>query len=1535
MKHIIALTVITFGLVQADVVKTICFNSQDFCFSKQNLFNITYDLVRINGGVVIANHGKPALPAVPVHFIIPRNEEIVDVEAEVVSAETLPGTYFIFPNQKIHSFEESASTVEPNPAIYNSNNAFPAKISSLVSNGNLAGYNIVSFLLYPLKYLPSQRKLILNRRIAIRFRTQATSRQGIKSIRRSEKAQEYLSALVSKLIANPEDIVSCKPRLKQTPADENYSPTLIPSPEGSPVELLIITSPSLEFSFQRLADWKTRCGIMSTVRTTDFIYANYSGCDMAEQVRNFLKDAYANWGTVWVLLAGDIDLVPFRLAFEPSSHPTWTTMACDYYFSDLDGTWNHNGNSLFGEISDSCDMYPDLFVGRAPVNNQAEADAFVSKIISYERALAPDYQLKILMLATWIDRYTNCAIGKHDYIAVPFIPKRFQITELYQKGYGVAEGINRTLSLAALNSGFGIINQVDHTGIYNIGVGTSFGEILFRPDFDRLANGPRTGLMFSCGCNTAAFNLDCIGEHFINNPNGGGIGFIGSSRAAFLASGSPGLSPIEIYDQNFFEAVFKKNITSLGACLDLAKAKLSHLTPFISYYRYTHFALNLLGDPSLQIWLDQPKRLTVAYPETIPLAQVQYAVTVTESAGPGTRPVQGSRVVLWKRGEFYLSELTNGQGEVTFTLSAEKIGPFDITVTKQNYVPFEGQAVVTYANGPRLCYYQRTIDDDSIPPSQGNNNRIADAGETIELALTLKNNGDQTATSVLVSLANFSQFITISNGTLTFPDIPPAETRSSNQKAVVRVNPAAPCFSTVFRLESSFSDTFCLGICSPLLKYGGHIINDQPPGGNGNGVVEPCETVSLYPRIRNLGEGIANGVKARLEAIDPTIIIDSSGGELDIGDILPKTEFISSKAFRFYTTVEYLPEDEVRLIVNDSYNRSTVSVIRFRTISTPAGIIASPGQSNVGLKWDSVPGALGYNIYRKNSLPDSFFKVNSMNPVTSSIYEDRTGINPYSSYWYKISAIDSFMNESMKSTEVIVHTNPLYLAGWPVLTANENAFNPSSGLVIDLDGDGDRELVLGAGTRLFAWHANGTLVSGWPVETGSMITSSPAAADFNHDGKFEIICGSGSYVYILRYDGSTILRLTTDGTVSGAPAVYDLNRDLEFEIVVLTRNNKIYAWRSDGTICPGFPCVLPGYPGYTSPAIGDLDRDNYMEIVCGFVKQWEPALGGMIAYNHDGTVVPGWEQCETNGVIYLSSPLIGDIDQDTSLEVVMGFVSSPAGNQIIAYEADGSVVNGFPLRLDEGVTGLSLINLDQGGGLEIAAGTTGGFLVCDNTGRILFRKRFDGGVYSEPVSADIDGDRRFELVASSFGSYLYGFDAGFNTLAHFPIRLKDGTFSSPMICDIDQDGKIDIGCTFLDAHCYFWKLEGAYDERFIEWPYNRHDIYRTGNYHIRSSPVKIEDEVIEQNNLVTEGVLACVTNPAFHKAELSFLLTKKTSVRIEIYDLAGRRLFYNQETRLPGQHKIVLDGQSLSSGIYFCRFMMSGKNQIAKFVFIK
>src|SRR5688572_8103409 len=215
-----------------------------------------------------------------------------------------------------------------------------------------------------------------------------------------------------------------------------YQPTFRPTTDGSAVEYVIVTSEALESEFQDLADWKTRKGVQAAVRTVEWIDQTYpNGADRAERIRFFLRDAYQNWGTLFVLLGGDTDIVPPRYAI--TTLEGGEAIPADYYYACLNGNWNDDGDARFGEGAtfapgDSCDFFFEVTVGRAPVSTLSQAATFVDKLFLYEQSapMLARYPASVLVLAERLFAGTHGAdIAEQALSQVPNWMRKVRIYE--------------------------------------------------------------------------------------------------------------------------------------------------------------------------------------------------------------------------------------------------------------------------------------------------------------------------------------------------------------------------------------------------------------------------------------------------------------------------------------------------------------------------------------------------------------------------------------------------------------------------------------------------------------------------------------------------------------------------------------------------------------------------------------------------------------------------------------------------------------------------------------------------------------------------------------------------------------------------------------------------------------------------------------------------------------------------------------------------------------------------------------------------
>ncbi|CAN5603004.1 hypothetical protein BH10CHL1_BH10CHL1_24600 [soil metagenome] len=234
-------------------------------------------------------------------------------------------------------------------------------------------------------------------------------------------------------------------------------------------------------------------------------------------------------------------------------------------------------------------------------------------------------------------------------------------------------------------------------------------------------------------------------------------------------------------------------------------------------------------------------------------------------------------------------------------------------------------------------------------------------------------------------------------------------------------------------------------------------------------------------------------------------------------------------------------------------------------------------------------------------------------------------------------------------------------AGWPRYAFDElggSGDHPdgtpdgflSTPAIGDIDGDGQKEIVIGGmDRRMHAWHADGSYVLGWPIDRTKNLfrdtISSPALADLDNDGKAEIIIGTNNFrgcanpylFYVLNGDGTFYpgWPVETTDNIASSPAVGDLDGDGFLDIVVGTGNydesgcgqaadgNKVYAWDRNGQPLPGWPRPTAGNME-TAPAIGDIDGDNKLDVVIACHDYNNRACNTLYGWHGDGSALDGW-----------------------------------------------------------------------------------------------------------------------------------------------------------------------------------------------------------------------------------------------------------------------------------------------------------------------
>ena len=336
------------------------------------------------------------------------------------------------------------------------------------------------------------------------------------------------------------------------------------------------------------------------------------------------------------------------------------------------------------------------------------------------------------------------------------------------------------------------------------------------------------------------------------------------------------------------------------------------------------------------------------------------------------------------------------------------------------------KAFQSYTNTGPIVYVDSTLDDDNIGGSIGNGDDVINPGETIELKVKLRNKGGITATNISTVLSTTDSYITLTDNSETFGDIPLYSSMECVEDFDFIVNVSCPTGHIInFDLTSTdihstvWTDKIQLsvGLYGPEMRYVTNIIDDDMFGNIPNNIANPDELIILEIKITNKGDMDANGVSANLSSEDPYVYVYSSSEDYeDIPVNQTGTE-------GFYMLIEPLAPDnhivDLELIMRDS-NLSTWTdnfsiVIKDATVSYIEMTTYEFDDDNIG---QSIGNAdtminpnetieLSVNLYNKGtpssnvtailSTSDIYITMSNNTAYYSNIghYEEKKGLNDF------------------------------------------------------------------------------------------------------------------------------------------------------------------------------------------------------------------------------------------------------------------------------------------------------------------------------------------------------------------------------------------------------------------------------------------------------------------------------------------------------------------------------------------------------------
>ncbi len=378
------------------------------------LDNRTFTKIEMDECLASSQPGLPALPVFPAHLLLPPGATVTSIHTPTQGTIDLHLDTPVLPAQElVHPGTDEIPAFVMNTSAY----ASPTPVSDTIYEnqgiGYCRGYTILTLTIHPVRYIPKTGSLSYYPELTLTIDLQqpdATRLGKATTFLRDNTADQ---AAIRGLVDNPSLLTAYNPTIDAPLGDDPLRTDGLCSASGH-YPYVIITSNSLKSTTGYPYNWtslithrETHDGLNGTIVTVQDIdachaYWNTTALynDSQAHIREFCKDAYQNWETDYILLGGDWDsapsdqIVPYRL-FTDRYLPgdLYQTMACDMYYSHLDGTWWDATDNVWGGSAGSGanNLYAELYIGRIAAYNASMVSNAVQKIIWYDLSASGDW----------------------------------------------------------------------------------------------------------------------------------------------------------------------------------------------------------------------------------------------------------------------------------------------------------------------------------------------------------------------------------------------------------------------------------------------------------------------------------------------------------------------------------------------------------------------------------------------------------------------------------------------------------------------------------------------------------------------------------------------------------------------------------------------------------------------------------------------------------------------------------------------------------------------------------------------------------------------------------------------------------------------------------------------------------------------------------------------------------------------------------------------------------------------------------------
>ena len=394
-------------------------------------------------------------------------------------------------------------------------------------------------------------------------------------------------------------------------------------------------------------------------------------------------------------------------------------------------------------------------------------------------------------------------------------------------------------------------------------------------------------------------------------------------------------------------------------------------------------------------------------------------------------------------------------------------------------------------------------------------------------------------------------------------------------------------------------------------------------------------------------------------------------------------------------------------------------------------------------------------------------------------------------------SIESAYTELLDDDDDVL--NPGETANFIIELYNEQGWTDANALVANLTTENENISILNS-VVIYGVLENGQMSSG--PSQGFQIFVDENISLGEVDFMIDIVAvGDGGYQYSNTLNVSLDVSLyqlgypfDSNSEIKSVPLIIDIDNDNINEIIFADYSGKVRILDENGEIeNSSFPYDT-GNQVWGAISSADMDLDGIIDFVVTSKSK------EMYIFDINGLKA----SYDANRYL-IGTPVIGNLDDDEDLEVVVGgYSGSTSSNALFAINSDGSDVLGFPFVVGEKIkAGVALSDLDGNGIDDIVFGTD-----SDNIHILLDSGEFAPGfpldlgdkIQSEPAIY-IHGDEKIILTGSKSNNfYAFNYD---DASLRFVVATGDDIYTSP---SFDKNGNIYFGSD--DGNVYAVDIDG-------------------------------------------------------------------------------------------------------------------------------